>query len=96
MGNFFKKLDEIMTGDLVRKVGGLVCLVAVVIIGLGFIVGAKSVLKTMKGPAVAVEATDEEAAEGEMASEDAEEVDEDYDEDYEEDYEEENEEDYDE
>ena len=88
MGDFFKKLDEIMTGDLVRKVGGLVCLVAVVIIGLGFIVGAKSVLKTMKGPAVAVEATDEEAAEGEMASEDAEEVDEDYEEENEEDYDE--------
>jgi hypothetical protein len=88
MGDIFKKLDEIMTGDLVRKVGGLVCLVAVVIIGLGFIVGAKSVLKTMKGPAVAVEATDEEAAEGEMASEDAEEVDEDYEEENEEDYDE--------
>jgi len=88
MGDFFKKLDEIMTGDLVRKVGGLVCLVAVVIIGLGFIVGAKSVLKTMKGPAVAVEATDEEVAEGEMASEDAEEVDEDYEEENEEDYDE--------
>ena len=88
MGDFFNKLDEIMTGDLVRKVGGLVCLVAVVIIGLGFIVGAKSVLKTMKGPAVAVEATDEEAAEGEIASEDAEEVDEDYEEENEEDYDE--------
>ena len=80
MGNFFKRLDEIMTGDLVRKVGGVVCLVAVIIVGLGFLVGAKSVLSTMKGPAVAVEATDEEA-EGEVASEDAEEVDEDYEED---------------
>ena len=79
MGNLFKKLDEIMTGDLVRKVGGLVCVVAVIIIGLGFIVGAKSVLSTMKGPAVAVEATEEEAAEeGEVASEDTEEVEEDY------------------
>jgi hypothetical protein len=77
MGDLFKKLDELMTGDLVRKVGGLVCLVAVVIIGLGFIVGAKSVLNTMKGPAVAVEATDEEAAGDEATSEDAEEVDED-------------------
>ena len=85
MGNFIKRLDEIMTGDLVRKVGGLVCLVAVIIIGLGFIVGAKSVLSTMKGPAVAVEATDEEAAE--EAEVDEEEVDE-------EDYE--DEEDYDE
>ncbi len=85
MGDLFKKLDEIMTGDLVRKLGGVVCLVAVIIIGLGFVVGAKSVLKTMKGPAVAVEATDEE---GEMASEDAEEVDEDYEEENEEDYDE--------
>ncbi len=89
MGDFFKKLDEIMTGDLVRKVGGVVCLAAVVIIGLGFIVGAKSVLTTMKGPEVAVEAVDEEAAvEEEATSEDAEE------DDTEEDYE--DEEDYDE
>ncbi|MGR3293108.1 MAG: hypothetical protein ACUZ9M_03710 [Candidatus Scalindua sp.] len=75
MGDLFKKLDEIMTGDFVRKLGGAVCLVAVIILGLGFVVGAKSVLKTMKGPAVAVEATDEAA--GEVVSEDAEEVDED-------------------
>jgi hypothetical protein len=79
MGDLFKKLDEIMTGDLVRKVGGLVCVVAVIIIGLGFIVGAKSMLSTMKGPAVAVEATDEAAAEvDEASSEDVEEVEEDY------------------
>ncbi len=78
MGDLFKKLDEIMTGDLVRKVGGLVCLVAVVVVGLGFIVGAKSVLNTMR-PAVAVVATDEEAEE---ADEDVEEEDDedDYDE----------------
>ncbi len=73
MGDLFKKLDELMTGDLVRKVGGFVCLFAIVIIGLGFIVGTKSVLNTMKGPAVAVEATDEEAAEDEATSEDVEE-----------------------
>ncbi len=79
MGDLFKKLDELMTGDLVRKVGGVVCLVAVILIGAGFIVGAKSVLKTMKGPAVAVEATDEEAAEeGEVASDDVEEEEEGY------------------
>ncbi len=79
MGDLFKKLDEIMTGDLVRKVGGVVCLFAVILVGAGFIVGAKSVLNTMKGPAVAVEATDEEAEEeGEVASEDVEEVEEDY------------------
>jgi hypothetical protein len=76
MGDLFKKLDELMTGDLVRKVGGFVCLFAVVIIGLGFIVGTKSVLNTMKGPAVAVETTDEEAAEDEASSEDEEDYDE--------------------
>ena len=72
MGDLFKKLDEIMTGDLVRKLGGLVCLIAVILIAAGFLVGAKSVLKTMKGPSVAVEATDvEEAAEqDEEATED--------------------------
>ena len=69
MGDLFKKLDEIMTGDLVRKVGGLVCLVAVILVGAGFIVGAKSVLNTMKGPDVAVEATDEDA-DDEATSED--------------------------
>ncbi|MDP6924661.1 MAG: hypothetical protein R2568_04030 [Candidatus Scalindua sp.] len=83
MGDLFKKLDEFMTGDLVRKVGGVVCLIAVILVGAGFIVGAKSVLSTMKGPAVAVEATDEEGAEdGEDVSED-EDVDEEVEEDYE-------------
>ncbi len=84
MGDFFKKLDEIMTGDLVRKVGGAVCLVAVILIGVGFIVGAKSVLSTMKGPDTAVEATDDEAEDDEATSEDAQEEGED-DEDYEDD-----------
>jgi hypothetical protein len=76
MGDLFKKLDEIMTGDFVRKLGGLVCLVAVFIIGVGFIVGAKSMLSTMKGPEVVVEATDEEAAELDEAA--SEEVDDGY------------------
>ncbi len=76
MGDLFKKLDEIMTGDFVRKLGGLVCLVAVFIIGVGFLVGAKSMLSAMKGPEVVVEATDEEAAELDEAA--SEEVDEGY------------------
>jgi hypothetical protein len=76
MGDLFKKLDEIMTGDSVRKLGGLVCLVAVFIIGVGFLVGAKSMLSTMKGPEVVVEATDEEAAELDEAA--SEEVDDGY------------------
>ncbi len=70
MGDFFKKLDDIMTGDLVRRVGGLVCLFAVVLVGIGFIVGAKSVLSTMKGPATAVVATDEAGEEDGEASDD--------------------------
>ena len=80
MGDFFKKLDEIMTGDLVRKVGGVVCLAAIILIGAGFLVGAKSVLKTMKGPSVAVEATDEDVTAGddEAVSDEAEETEEDY------------------
>jgi hypothetical protein len=85
MGDLFKRLDEIMTGDFVRKLGGAVCLVAVIIIGLGFIVGAKSVLNTMKGPAVAVEAIDEEGAElDEATSEEADEDDYEDEEDYDE------------
>ena len=76
MGDLFKKLDEIMTSDLVRKVGGLVCLVAVFIIGVGFLIGAKSMLSNMKGPEVVAEATDEEAAE--LDEEASEEVDEGY------------------
>jgi hypothetical protein len=76
MGDLFKKLDEIMTGDFVRKLGGFVCLVAVFIIGVGFIVGAKSMLSNMKGPEVVVEATDEEAAELDEAA--SEEVDDGY------------------
>jgi hypothetical protein len=60
-------------------------LVAVIIIGLGFVVGAKSVLKTMKGPAVAVEAIDEEEAElDEATSEEADEDDYEDEEDYDE------------
>ncbi len=62
MGDLFKKLDEFMTSDLVRKLGGLFCLIALVVLAAGFLIGAKSVLKTMKGPDVAVEATDEEGA----------------------------------
>ncbi len=62
MGDLFKRLDGFMTSDLVRKLGGLFCLIALVVLAAGFLIGAKSVLKTMKGPDVAVEATDEEGA----------------------------------
>lgn len=60
MGDLLKKLDEIMTSDFVRKVGGLFCLVTLVISAAAFVIGAGSVLKTMKGPSADVEVTDEE------------------------------------
>jgi len=73
MGDLLKKLDEIMTSDLVRKLGGLFCLVAVIITAVAFLIGTGSVLKSMKGPSTAVEVTDEEAAEEEATDEDHEE-----------------------
>ena len=62
MGDLLKKLDEIMTSDLVRKLGGLFCLVTVIITAAAFLIGAGSILKTMKGPIEDVEVTDEEGA----------------------------------
>lgn len=61
MGDLLKKLDEIMTSDLVRKLGGLFCLVAVIITAVAFLIGAGSVLKTIKGPVATVETTDKKA-----------------------------------
>ena len=72
MGDLLKKLDDIMTSDLVRKLGGLFCLVTIVILAAAFLIGAGSVLKSMKGPIAEVEVTDEEAAE-EATDEDIEE-----------------------
>ena len=72
MGDLLKKLDEIMTSDLVRKLGGLFCLVTIVILAAAFLIGAGSVLKSMKGPIAEVEVTDEEEAE-EATDEDIEE-----------------------
>ena len=68
MGDLLKKLDEIMTSDLVRKLGGLFCLVAVIITAVAFLIGTGSVLKSMKGPSTVVEVTDEEAAAEEEAT----------------------------
>ena len=73
MGDLLKKLDEIMTSDLVRKLGGLFCLVTLVITAAAFLIGAGSVLETMKGPSPDVEVTDEEEAEEETTDEDHEE-----------------------
>ncbi len=78
MGDLLKKLDEIMTSDLVRKLGGLFCLVTVIIAIAAFIIGAGSLLKSIKGPIADVEVTEEEGAEeegeeGEATDEEAEE-----------------------
>lgn len=91
MGDLLKKLDEIMTSDLVRKLGGLFCLVTIVILAVAFLIGAGSVIKSMKGPIAAVEATEEGGGgEGEGAEEEA--TDEDYEEEAEDEAEEEAEE----
>jgi hypothetical protein len=73
MGDLLKKLDDIMTSDLVRKLGGLFCLVTIVILAAAFLIGAGSVLKSMKGPIAEVEVTDEEATAEEATDEDIEE-----------------------
>ncbi len=78
MGDLLEKLDEIMTGDLVRKLGGLFCLVTIIILVVAFIIGTGSLLKPAKGPVAEAEvtegeegATEEEAEEEEAAEEEA-------------------------
>jgi len=78
MGDLLGKLDEIMTSDRVRKLGGLFCLVTVIISVVAFIIGAGSLLKPAKGPVADVEVTEGEgdgegAAEEEATDEDNEE-----------------------
>ncbi|MGR3176095.1 MAG: hypothetical protein ACUZ8N_16085 [Candidatus Scalindua sp.] len=73
MGDLLKKLDEIMTSDLVRKLGGLFCLVTIIILAAGFLIGAGSLIKSMKGPIAEVEVADEEEAAEEATDEDIEE-----------------------
>lgn len=72
MDELFKKLDEIMTSDLVRKIGGLICLITIVIVAAAFLVGAGSVLKTMKGQKEVAETPAEEEAMEESAEEEEE------------------------
>ena len=78
MGNLLNKLDEIMTSDRVRKLGGLFCLVTIIITAAAFIIGAGSLLKSAKSPVADVEVTEGEgdsegAAEEEATDEDNEE-----------------------
>ncbi len=91
MSDLFKRLDEFMTSDLVRKIGGGVCLIALVLIAAGFLIGAKSLLATMKGPSAAVEVTDEEGVTEDGEESDDEDTEDDEDEDEADDEEEETE-----
>ena len=68
MGDLLGKLDEIMTSDRVRKLGGLFCLVTIIISAIAFIIGAGSLLKPAKGPVADVEVTEGEGAEEEDAT----------------------------
>ena len=78
MEALLKKLDEIMAKDIVRKLGGFVCFVIVILSLAGFFIGAGSLLGSMKKPDADVETS---AEEGEEAAEaEAEEGDEEADE----------------
>ncbi len=74
MEALLKKIDEIMTKDIVRKLGGFVCFVIVILSLAGFFIGAGSLLGSMKKPAADVELSEEdgEAAEAEEADEEEE------------------------
>ncbi len=69
MEALLKKLDEIMAKDIVRKLGGFVCFVIVILSLAGFFIGAGSLLGSMKKPAADVETSEED---GEAAEEDGE------------------------
>ncbi len=73
MEDLLKKLDEIMTKDIVRKIGGLFCFIVVILSLVGFFVAAGSLLSSMKKPEAAVEAPAEEATEEEEAIEETDE-----------------------
>ena len=75
MEALLKKLDEIMAKDIVRKLGGFVCFVIVILSLAGFFIGAGSLLGSMKKPAADVETSAEE--DGEAAEEDVEAAEED-------------------
>ncbi len=74
MEALLKKIDEIMTKDIVRKLGGLVCFVIVILSLAGFFIGAGSLLGSMKKPAADVETSAEEGEEAAEAEEEDEEA----------------------
>ncbi len=76
MEALLKKLDEIMAKDIVRKLGGFVCVVIVILSLAGFFIGAGSLLGSMKKPAADVEISEEDGEAAEEDGETAEEADE--------------------
>jgi hypothetical protein len=74
MEALLKKIDEIMTKDIVRKLGGFVCFVIVILSLAGFFIGAGSLLGSMKKPEAAVETSAEEGEEAAEAEEEDEEA----------------------
>ncbi|MFQ5712469.1 MAG: hypothetical protein ACE5GU_00365 [Candidatus Scalinduaceae bacterium] len=76
MEELLKKLDEIMTKDIVRKIGGLFCFIVVILSLVGFFVGAGSLLSSIKKPEAAVKTSAEEATDEEKTTEETDETDE--------------------
>lgn len=75
MEDLLKKLDEIMTKDIFRKIGGLFCFVVVILSLAAFFVGTGSLINSMKKTEAVVESSEEEATE-EADEEEVEETDE--------------------
>lgn len=76
MDDLLKKLDEKMTSDFVRKLGGLFCFITLILIVAAFIIGAGSLMKSSEkaDEAVAessIEDAEEEAATDEELAEEA-------------------------
>jgi hypothetical protein len=76
MEELLKKLDEIMAKDIFRKLGALFCFSVVILSLAAFLVGAGSLLGSMKKSEAVVEAPADEEATEEADEEDAEETDE--------------------
>mgnify|MGYP003536996552 CR=1 len=76
MEGLFKKLDNLMTSDIVRKLGGLFCLLLLGVSAVAFLIGAGDLLNSGKKPESAVE-TEDHSENGDTETADEEETDED-------------------
>ncbi|MDR4497341.1 MAG: hypothetical protein MRK02_05355 [Candidatus Scalindua sp.] len=75
MEKLFKKLDNLMMNDFVRKLGGLFCLLLLGVSAVAFLIGAGDLLNKGKKTESAVEAEDH-AENGDAEDADDEEMDE--------------------